>query len=132
MENEDPMYTTREAAKYLGLAPVTLANYRCKSNTANKHYNFTRPTYIRLGRVVLYKKSHLDAYLKSTNKSLPNQEELLTTEQVAKIMGKKPATVVNNRCQGLGVKFIKIGHKVRYRREDLNAYIKECTVQMET
>ena len=55
------MLTTKEAARYLGLAPATLNKWRVYG---------TGPTFIKLGRAVRYHRSDLDAYTAS-NTHLP-------------------------------------------------------------
>jgi len=55
--------------------------------------------------------------------------ELLTTTQAADILGVMPSSLVTWRCtKAVRVPFVKIGHAVRYRRRDLEAYIEACTV----
>jgi len=53
----DPLLTTTEAAAYLGVAPETLNVWRC-----TKRYDIP---YIKVGRLVKYRKSALDAFLES-------------------------------------------------------------------
>ena len=48
------IYTTREAASYLGLSVSTLNKWRC--------YGFG-PKYLKLGRAVRYRREELDHYL---------------------------------------------------------------------
>jgi predicted DNA-binding transcriptional regulator AlpA len=50
-------------------------------------------------------------------------EELLTTEQTAKILGFAPQTLKGWRVSGCGPEFIKIGNAVRYRRDDLTSWL---------
>ena len=45
----------RDAAKYIGLAPATMAKIRCCSNDG--------PRFMRLGRKILYARSDLDTWL---------------------------------------------------------------------
>ena len=53
--NEDPVLRTRDAAKYLGLSPATLANWRSKGIGVE---------YIKIGtHTVGYRKSALDRFL---------------------------------------------------------------------
>lgn len=59
--------STKEAAKYLGLAPVTLAKWRCYS-TPNK------PAWIDYGRTIKYRLEDLDAWVES------NRHEVATSE----------------------------------------------------
>lgn len=49
--------------------------------------------------------------------------ELLTDNQVHEIYGVMPKTLANWRWRGVGPKFVKIGHQVRYRPEDLKAFL---------
>jgi hypothetical protein len=51
----DPLFSSDEAAAYLDLASNTLAVWRC-----NKRYEVP---YIKVGRLVKYRKSALDAFL---------------------------------------------------------------------
>lgn len=54
-------------------------------------------------------------------------ETLLTTEDVAEILGVAPGTVENWRYKQEGPRFVKLGNKrhspVRYRPEDVQAFI---------
>ena len=47
-------FTTREAARYLGLAVSTLNKWRCYG---------TGPKYLKLGRAVRYRQDELDHFL---------------------------------------------------------------------
>ena len=50
--------------------------------------------------------------------------KLLDTKQAAEYLGGiKPNTLEIQRVQGTGVQYIKIGRLVRYRIEDLDAYL---------
>jgi len=57
-QNQPPMpvvvFTTRQAAQYLGLSISTLNKWRC--------YGFG-PRYLKLGRAVRYRQEELDRYL---------------------------------------------------------------------
>ena len=51
-------------------------------------------------------------------------EDLLTTEQAARLLGLKKNTLDHWRQSGVsGLKFRKIGRMVRYVKEDIIAYI---------
>lgn len=51
---------------------------------------------------------------------------LLTTGEVAKMLGVLPNTIERWRCQGKGGPlYIKAGTRVRYRKEDVEAYMQE-------
>jgi len=49
------LLTREQAATYLGVAPQTLAVWACERRYALR--------YIKVGRLVRYRKSHLDAFL---------------------------------------------------------------------
>ncbi len=59
--------------------------------------------------------------------NLPPQESvspLLTTEQVANWLGFHPASLRNSRHKkSLGIPFVRIGGAIRYRPEDVEAFI---------
>jgi Helix-turn-helix domain len=50
-------------------------------------------------------------------------DELLTTEDYARVRRCSPRTVERERTSGAGCKFIKIGRGVRYRRRDVFDFI---------
>lgn len=52
--NEDPIFDTKGAAKYISREPHTLANDRSLGKG---------PVYLKIGRLIRYRKSALDAYL---------------------------------------------------------------------
>lgn len=55
--------------------------------------------------------------------------ELLNTDQVAKILGLKSHTIAVGRSEGsLDIPYIKINRSVRYRKEEVEAYIKSRQV----
>lgn len=54
--NRKPVLTVKEAAEYLGLAQSTLNKWRCIGGG---------PEYLKLGKVIRYRQSDLDAFLKS-------------------------------------------------------------------
>jgi len=51
------------------------------------------------------------------------EPRLLNTEQVASYIGLAKQTITELRVKGGGPKFCKIGRAVRYKREDLDAWI---------
>ncbi|QKK02748.1 MAG: helix-turn-helix domain-containing protein [Pseudomonadota bacterium] len=51
--------------------------------------------------------------------------ELLSTEQVAEILGVSDRTVIRWRAERIGPPWCKIGRQVRYRRQSLNRWIAE-------
>jgi len=54
-ENYESLFTTREAAQYLGLAKITLDIWRSKG---------LPPTYIKIGnRAIRYRREDLDAFI---------------------------------------------------------------------
>ena len=54
-------------------------------------------------------------------------ETLLTTKQLADVLGFAPKTLSNQRILGTGIPFIKIGNAVRYKSSDIETYIEENT-----
>lgn len=54
-------------------------------------------------------------------------EELMTTKQLANVLGLADKTLSNQRVLGTGIPFIKIGNAVRYKRSDVETYIEENT-----
>src|SRR5215469_8075954 len=48
---------------------------------------------------------------------------LLSPEQVGVIVGVSPATLMNWRCQNVGPPFTKLGRKIWYKAESLQAWI---------
>ncbi len=57
------------------------------------------------------------------------QEALFTREAAARYLGVKPATLATWSCtRKYRLKYIKVGSLVRYRLEDLNAFLAARTV----
>ncbi len=53
----DPLFTPKEASEYLGVSVETLSVWRCVGR-----YNIS---FVKVGRLVRYRKSSLDAFLDS-------------------------------------------------------------------
>lgn len=51
--------------------------------------------------------------------------EMLTDKQVGDIVHMKPSSLAQMRYKGTGPKFVKLGSRVLYRREDVVAWIDE-------
>lgn len=49
--------------------------------------------------------------------------ELLTGDQVAALTHLKPSSIAQMRYKGTGPKFVKLGSRVLYRREDVTEWI---------
>lgn len=56
----------------------------------------------------------------ATNQTTPT---LLTTPEAAAYLRIKPTTLEQNRWNGTGCRFVKIGRNVRYRLTDLDDFI---------
>ena len=54
---------------------------------------------------------------------MDNTTALLTDDQVFQLCGIKPKTLANWRCTGVGPAFVKVGHHIRYRPQDLQAFL---------
>ncbi len=52
-------------------------------------------------------------------------DPLLTTKEVARILGKSSVTLEGWRVRGNGPPFIRVGGSIRYAESDLAAYIAE-------
>ena len=64
-ENHDPLLNRKEAARYLGVSPGTLAIWAC-----TKRYDLQ---YLKLGRSVRYRRSELDRFLEQSLVSDPGK-----------------------------------------------------------
>ncbi len=51
----------------------------------------------------------------------------LTTDEAARYVGVKKSTLAKWRVYGKGPRFLKLGHTVRYLRNDLDAYLAAST-----
>jgi excisionase family DNA binding protein len=51
-------------------------------------------------------------------------DDLLTTDQLAALCGLSPRTLEKLRVTGGGPIFIRLGRAIRYRREDIEAWIR--------
>lgn len=52
-------------------------------------------------------------------------DELMTPEQLAEFLQVSTGSLANDRYLGRGVRFIKLGKLVRYRRSDVLAHLDE-------
>lgn len=55
--------------------------------------------------------------------SLAGDPGALSTPVAAEYLGLSPATLETLRCRGGGPPFVKLGRRVAYRREDLEAWL---------
>ena len=53
---------------------------------------------------------------------------LLTTQAAAELLCLDPDTLAGLRVRGTGPRYIKMGHSVRYRVEDLQSWVASKTV----
>jgi excisionase family DNA binding protein len=59
----------------------------------------------------------------------PNANRLLTPDEVAEMLDVKPQTLAVWRCQKRqDLPYIKVGHKIRYRLRDVEAWLERQTV----
>lgn len=49
--------------------------------------------------------------------------------EVAAYLNTTPGRLANMRCAGIGPAFVKVGQSVRYRVEDIEAYVHANTVR---
>jgi predicted DNA-binding transcriptional regulator AlpA len=52
-------------------------------------------------------------------------EPLLTVEQVSQLVGRSVITLEKDRLYGSGPRYVKMGRLVRYRPEDIRAWVAE-------
>jgi len=60
-----------------------------------------------------------------------NTEELMTVDQVAALLGMSEKAIYN-RVSRRAIPYIKLGGSLRFRRSDIERWIKENTVQPES
>jgi len=58
-----------------------------------------------------------------------SENELLTTEQLAELLGIRPNTIEGWRLKGQGPRFCKLGRSIRYRRSDVEDWINDNIYQ---
>jgi len=62
--------------------------------------------------------------MKKNKKSGENPKRLLNTAETAEFLGLGKSTLEQDRLYGrLGIPYVRMGRSIRYRREDLEAYI---------
>ena len=61
-----------------------------------------------------------------------HQDQLLTANEAAKILGIKAASLAQRRWRGdLALPYVKLGKVIRYKQTDLNSYIEKNTIAEE-
>ncbi|MHA1540782.1 MAG: helix-turn-helix domain-containing protein [Alphaproteobacteria bacterium] len=63
-ENKNKLFTTKETSQYIGITQGTLAVWR-----TTKRYKIP---YIKIGRLVKYRKSDLDTWIESRTQQISN------------------------------------------------------------
>ena len=58
----------------------------------------------------------------------PDDLRLLDQAQAAELLQVSPRTLEGWRCRGGGPRFVRVGRRVRYRLQDLRAWLDERTV----
>jgi hypothetical protein len=58
-------------------------------------------------------------------KELP---DLMTPLEVAKHIRRSVSTLARDRMQSRGIPYVKYGHNVFYKRDDVLAYLDQCTI----
>jgi len=62
--------------------------------------------------------------MKKNKNSGENPKRLLNTAETAEFLGLGKSTLEQDRLYGrLGIPYVRMGRSIRYRREDLDAYI---------
>ena len=60
------------------------------------------------------------------------QRMLLDEKQLAKIINRSVRTLRNDRCQGRGLPYVKIGGSIRYSLADVERYLKRRRINPES
>ena len=60
-----------------------------------------------------------------------DQETFLSDVQLSKILNKHPQSLRNERQQGRGLPYYRIGRSVRYRLSDVLKHLERCRVEPE-
>ncbi len=55
-------------------------------------------------------------------------ENLLNTKQLADYLGVAESTIIQYRLKGIGPRYVKIGHLVRYRKVDAEEWVDKQAV----
>ncbi|WP_039828406.1 helix-turn-helix transcriptional regulator [Nocardia testacea] len=55
--------------------------------------------------------------------------ELLTEREVAELVGTSPGTLRQDRSADRGLPYVRIGRRIRYRADDIEAYLDAHTVR---
>ena len=63
-----------------------------------------------------------------TIKVRPIDHQLLTEKEVQQIFGLNARTLQRERSLGMGIPYVKIGKRVRYKRDDVEKHIERHTV----
>ena len=63
-----------------------------------------------------------------TIKIRPIDHQLLTEKEVQQIFGLNARTLQRERSLGMGIPYVKIGKRVRYKRDDVEKHIERHTV----
>ena len=56
-------------------------------------------------------------------------KQYLNERQVASITGKSLTSLRNERSQGRGIRYLKVGRSVRYDQDDVISYMEGCKVK---
>jgi hypothetical protein len=59
------------------------------------------------------------------------QDRYLTTAEVVRITGRKYQTWANERHQGRGVPYYKVGRSIRYKLSDILDFMERCRIDPE-
>jgi hypothetical protein len=58
-----------------------------------------------------------------------NLDELLTANQVAEYLGTSERVLAVERHRGVGLPYVRVGRRIRYRAKDIAAYLDANTVE---
>jgi predicted DNA-binding transcriptional regulator AlpA len=58
-----------------------------------------------------------------------NPDPLLSTEEAATYLSRHPKTLINDRCNGNGPRYVRLGRLIRYKQSALDEYINQSEVR---
>lgn len=112
------LLTPEQVAEQLGVSPKTLAIWR-----SARRYDLA---YIKVGRLVRYKTSAVEAFIASRchGGNRASEGDLLTPEQAAEWLGVSPTTLeIWRSARRYDLAYIKVGRLVRYKTGALEEFI---------
>ena len=67
--------------------------------------------------------------LPNSSITAPDSLRMLNEKQTAEALGLSVALLRKHRSKGTGCPYVKIGRRVLYRSQDINAFVASCTIR---